>query len=65
MQLIPTCAGICIDKKNNYKGMRKESEQAEDPVIKAIAMLEFEDGLRMGVLKKDCWSSNAMVASLP
>ena len=55
MQLIPTCAGICIDKKNNYKGMRKESEQAEDPVIKAIAMLEFEDGLRTGFLPGGYW----------
>ena len=26
-----------------------------DPVIKAIARLEFEDGLRMGVLPGGCW----------
>ena len=26
-----------------------------DPVIKAIARLEFEDGLRTGVLLGDCW----------
>ena len=27
-----------------------------DPVIKVIARLEFEDGLRTGVLLRDCWS---------
>ena len=26
-----------------------------DPVIEAIARLEFEDGLRMGVLPGGCW----------
>ena len=26
-----------------------------DPAIKAIARLEFEDGLRMGVLPRGCW----------
>ena len=26
-----------------------------DPVIEAIARLEFEDGLRMGVLLGGCW----------
>ena len=28
-----------------------------DPVIKAIARLEFEDGLRMEVLPGGCWGS--------
>ena len=28
---------------------------AADPVIKAIARLEFEDGLRTGVLPGGCW----------
>ena len=28
-----------------------------DPVIEAIARLEFEDGLRTGVLFGGCWGS--------
>ena len=28
-----------------------------DPVIEAIARLEFEDGMRTGVLPGGCWSS--------
>ena len=28
-----------------------------DPVIEAIARLEFEDSLRMGVLFGGCWGS--------
>ena len=27
----------------------------EDPIIEAIARLEFEDGLRTGVLPGGCW----------
>ena len=26
-----------------------------DPIIEAILRLEFEDGLRMGVLHRGCW----------
>ena len=30
-------------------------ELVADPVIEVIARLEFEDGLRMGVLLGGCW----------
>ena len=35
-----------------------------DPVIETITTLEFEDGLRMGVLLGGCWALRAAAPSL-
>ena len=49
-QYLPFDVSYCISKKEKLKlGL------IADPVIEAIARLEFEDGLRTGVLPGGCW----------
>ena len=45
-------------KRNEHYMLNRGSSElglVADPVIKAIARLKFEDGLRTGVLLGDCW----------
>ena len=46
---------LCWKSKINRTEKTLAGTRSADPVIEAIARLEFEDGLRMGVLPGGCW----------
>ena len=49
---------ILLPHRNLFRVRNKHNEElglVADPVIEAIARLEFEDGLRTGVLPGGCW----------
>ena len=46
---LPSPRQLCTHKYTHKLGL------VADPVIEAIARLEFEDGLRTGVLLGGCW----------
>ena len=52
--------GIFFKNKKFYILQCAELGLVADPVIEAIARLEFEDGLRMGVLPEGCWGPNTV-----